>query len=168
MQRACFTFEIYEHMADEYKRRHDEIWPELVELIQDSGLKNYTLFRRGTQVIAYVEAHPDLETAFAGIADSRDQRSLVQVVRGGHREPHRLRRQPLLRRRGLAPRLSEDIGAVRPRDSHPPSTPPSALSVRNSAALDGKIAHRRCPGSPPASALSSNPCASGSTPTTGE
>lgn len=67
MQRACFTFEIYEGKEDEYKRRHDEIWPELVELIQDSGLKNYTLFRRGSTVIAYVECHPDLETAFAKI-----------------------------------------------------------------------------------------------------
>ena len=106
MQRVCFTFEIYEGAEDEYKRRHDEIWPELVELIEESGLKNYTLFRRGTQVIAYVEAHPDLDTAFANIAGLRGQRPLVQVVRGGHRQPHRLRRQPLLRRRGLAPRLS--------------------------------------------------------------
>lgn len=70
MQRACFTFEIYPHMADEYKKRHDEIWPELVELIRESGLQNYTLFRRGTQVIAYVECHPDVETAFAKVGAS--------------------------------------------------------------------------------------------------
>ena len=70
MERFCFTFEIYDGAEEEYKRRHDEIWPELVELIQESGLKNYTLFRRGTQVIAYVECHPDTETAFAKIAAS--------------------------------------------------------------------------------------------------
>lgn len=70
MERACFTFEIYPHMVDEYKKRHDEIWPELVELIQESGLKNYTLFRRGTQVTAYVECHPDVETAFAKVGAS--------------------------------------------------------------------------------------------------
>ena len=70
MERLCFTFEIYEGMQDEYKRRHDEIWPELVQLIEESGLKNYTLFRRGTQSIAYVECHPDKETAFAHIGDS--------------------------------------------------------------------------------------------------
>ncbi len=51
-------------MIDEYKKRHDEIWPELVEAIEESGLRNYTLFRRGTTVIAYVECHPDVETAF--------------------------------------------------------------------------------------------------------
>ena len=70
MERFCFTFEIFEGAEDEYKRRHDEIWPELVELIQESGLKNYTLFRRGTQIIAYVECHPDKDTAFAHIAGS--------------------------------------------------------------------------------------------------
>ena len=67
LQRACFTFEIYPDKADEYKKRHDEIWPELVELIQKSGLKNYSLFRRGAQIIAYVECHPDIETAFAKV-----------------------------------------------------------------------------------------------------
>ena len=64
------TFEIYPDKADEYKKRHDEIWPELVEAIQDAGLKNYSLFRRGTQVTAYVECHPDIETAFGKIGDT--------------------------------------------------------------------------------------------------
>jgi len=70
MERVCFTFELYEGAEEEYKRRHDEIWPELATAIQESGLKNYSLFRRGTQVIAYVEAHPDAATAFAKIAQS--------------------------------------------------------------------------------------------------
>ena len=67
MQRACFVFQLKEGAEEEYKRRHDEIWPELVEAIQDSGLKNYTLFRRGLQVIGYVECLPDVETAFAKV-----------------------------------------------------------------------------------------------------
>ena len=64
MERACFTFEIYPDKADEYKQRHDEIWPELVEAIENAGLKNYSLFRRDNQVTAYVECHPDIATAF--------------------------------------------------------------------------------------------------------
>lgn len=70
MERFCFTFEIYEGMEEEYKRRHDEIWPELVEVIQASGLRNYSLFRRGTQVVAYGEAHPDVATAFGKVGES--------------------------------------------------------------------------------------------------
>lgn len=67
MERACFTFEVYPGKEAEYQRRHDEIWPELVEAIKDAGIANYTLFRRGTQVIAYLECHPDVATAFAKI-----------------------------------------------------------------------------------------------------
>lgn len=70
MERACFTFEIYPHMIDEYKKRHDEIWPELVEVIENAGLKNYSLFRRDTTVIAYVECHPDIATAFGKVGES--------------------------------------------------------------------------------------------------
>ena len=65
MQRFCFTFDIREGTEDEYKRRHDEIWPELVEAIKDSGFENYSLFRTGTTIVAYVECNPDVATAFA-------------------------------------------------------------------------------------------------------
>ena len=67
MERICFTFEIYPGKEAEYKRRHDEIWPELVAAIQDAGIKNYSLFRRGTQIIAYAECEPDAATAFGKV-----------------------------------------------------------------------------------------------------
>lgn len=67
MERICFTFEIRPGTEDEYKRRHDEAWPELVETIQDASIRNYTLFRRGTQVVAYAECHPDVATAFGKV-----------------------------------------------------------------------------------------------------
>ena len=67
MQRYCFTFEIRPGAEAEYKRRHDEIWPELVEAIKAAGISNYSLFRRGTQVIAYCECEPDAATAFAKV-----------------------------------------------------------------------------------------------------
>lgn len=65
MERLCFTFTIRPGTEDEYERRHGEIWPELVEAITASGLRNYSLFRRGLQVIAYAECHPDVAGAFA-------------------------------------------------------------------------------------------------------
>lgn len=68
MERYCFTFEIRPGTEAEYRRRHDEIWPELVSAIKDAGLRNYTLFRRGTTIIAYVEAEPDVATAFGRLA----------------------------------------------------------------------------------------------------
>jgi L-rhamnose mutarotase len=41
------------------------IWPELASEIRESGLRNMSGFRRGTDVWYYVEAEPDLRTVFA-------------------------------------------------------------------------------------------------------
>ncbi|MCL2419770.1 MAG: L-rhamnose mutarotase [Conexibacteraceae bacterium] len=53
---------------DEYKRRHDQIWPEMLDALRDAGISNYTLFRRGLEVIAYAECEPTAEIAFAKMA----------------------------------------------------------------------------------------------------
>jgi L-rhamnose mutarotase len=67
VERLCFTFEIRPGTEAEYKRRHDEIWPELVDAIKEAGFENYSLFRRGTQVVGYVECEPDAGSAFAAL-----------------------------------------------------------------------------------------------------
>jgi L-rhamnose mutarotase len=65
MERGCFYLRIFPGTEAEYDRRHAEIWPELRAAIRESGLRNMTGFRRGTDVWYYVEGEPDLKTAFA-------------------------------------------------------------------------------------------------------
>lgn len=67
MERCCFTFEVKPGQEAEYDRRHEAVWPELVEAIRAAGISNYTLFRRDRQVFAYCECEPDAETAFAKV-----------------------------------------------------------------------------------------------------
>jgi len=75
MERLCFTFEIRPGTEAEYKRRHDEIWPELVAAIRSAGVTNYSLFRRGTTITAYCECSPDVATSFAQLgADEANAR----------------------------------------------------------------------------------------------
>jgi L-rhamnose mutarotase len=31
-------------VTDEYRRRHDEIWPELAQLLHESGIRDYSIF----------------------------------------------------------------------------------------------------------------------------
>ena len=84
MERFCFTFDIRPGTEDEYKKRHDEIWPELVTAIQDAGITNYSLFRRGTTIIAYCECEPDPATAFAvAIRGLRDTARELTLALGG-------------------------------------------------------------------------------------
>jgi L-rhamnose mutarotase len=70
VERVCFTFEIHPGTEAEYKKRHDEIWPELVKAIKDAGQSNYSLFRQGTTIVGYVECEPDASTSFASVRDT--------------------------------------------------------------------------------------------------
>ena len=67
MDRALFYLRIFPGTEAEYDKRHAEIWPELVEEIRESGLRNFTGFRRGTDVWYYTEVEPGttVEEAFA-------------------------------------------------------------------------------------------------------
>ena len=65
MERALFYLRLYPGTEAEYDRRHTEVWPELVAEIRESGIHNFTGFRRGTDVWYYGEYEPDARTAFA-------------------------------------------------------------------------------------------------------
>jgi L-rhamnose mutarotase len=65
MERALFYLRLFPGTEAEYDRRHAAIWPELASEIRESGLRNMSGFRRGTDVWYYLEAEPDVKTAFA-------------------------------------------------------------------------------------------------------
>ncbi len=43
MEKHAFTMQLNPGQAAEYKRRHDEIWPELVALLKDAGISDYSI-----------------------------------------------------------------------------------------------------------------------------
>lgn len=44
MKRYAFKMKLKPGCKDEYKKRHDEIWPELKALIQSTGVHDYSIF----------------------------------------------------------------------------------------------------------------------------
>ncbi|HWB25296.1 MAG TPA: L-rhamnose mutarotase [Chitinophagaceae bacterium] len=44
MQRIGFAMKMFEGCAEEYKRRHDALWPRLEALLKETGIKDYTIF----------------------------------------------------------------------------------------------------------------------------
>ena len=38
-----FKMKLFPGKAEEYKKRHDEIWPELVQLLRDAGISDYSI-----------------------------------------------------------------------------------------------------------------------------
>jgi L-rhamnose mutarotase len=44
MQRIAFKMKLFKGSEDKYKKRHDEIWAELKELLKQTGIKDYSIF----------------------------------------------------------------------------------------------------------------------------
>jgi L-rhamnose mutarotase len=44
MKRVAFKMKLHPNQVDEYKRRHDQLWPELVQLLKQSGIEDYSIF----------------------------------------------------------------------------------------------------------------------------
>ena len=42
-ERFVFRMRLNDGAADEYRRRHDAIWPELVELLKEAGVSDYSI-----------------------------------------------------------------------------------------------------------------------------
>jgi len=69
MKRFAFLFKIKPELKAEYKKAHDEIWPEMADAISKSGIKNYSIFfRKDGTLFAYLESE-DPEKAFKYLAE---------------------------------------------------------------------------------------------------
>jgi len=44
MQKVAFKMQLKPGMKEEYEKRHAAIWPELVALLKDNGIADYTIF----------------------------------------------------------------------------------------------------------------------------
>lgn len=44
MQRHAFKMKLKPGFEEEYKKRHDEIWPELKQLLAKAGIRDYSIF----------------------------------------------------------------------------------------------------------------------------
>ena len=57
MKRYTFTMKIKPELVAEYKKAHDEIWPDMADAIRASGIRNYTIsFRPDGTLFAYLES----------------------------------------------------------------------------------------------------------------
>ena len=44
MERVAFKMHLKKGMKEEYKKRHDAIWPELKQLLKYAGISEYSIF----------------------------------------------------------------------------------------------------------------------------
>ena len=55
MQRIAFIMKIKPGTQKEYRRRHQQVWPELLTDLKNAGCQNYSIYLRDTELFAYME-----------------------------------------------------------------------------------------------------------------
>jgi L-rhamnose mutarotase len=81
-EKYAFKMKLNPDMRDEYKKRHDEIWPELIALLKDAGVSDYSihldaetntlfgvLWRRDDHGMNSLPDHPVMKRWWAHMAD---------------------------------------------------------------------------------------------------
>jgi L-rhamnose mutarotase len=82
MEKYAFKMMLNPGMEAEYRKRHDEIWPELVTLLKEAGVADYSihldretnilfgvLWRRSDHTMADLPLHPVMKRWWAHMAD---------------------------------------------------------------------------------------------------
>ena len=74
MTKMAFRMQLKPGMAAEYRRRHDEIWPELAQALHEAGIYDYSIFLDPTtlHLFAVLKLRPD---------DKREQLPQLPVMR---------------------------------------------------------------------------------------
>lgn len=93
MEKYAFRMTLNPGMEAEYRRRHDEIWPELVALLKEAGVEDYSihldpetnalfgvLWRRRDHGMADLPGHPVMQRWWRHMADLMATRTDNQPV----------------------------------------------------------------------------------------
>ena len=65
MERVCFLLRVRPDRLDEYKQRHRDVWPEMLDALRATGWRNYSLFLDADGVlVGYLETD-DFQAALA-------------------------------------------------------------------------------------------------------
>jgi L-rhamnose mutarotase len=54
-ERVGFVLEVEPERIDEYVAAHADVWPEMLAALKAAGIRNYSIFRAGTQMFGYFE-----------------------------------------------------------------------------------------------------------------
>lgn len=69
MQRIAFVMHIKPGGEQEYRARHQQVWPALLTDLKAAGCQNYSIFVRGLDIFAYMEV-ADFQRFLQAMANS--------------------------------------------------------------------------------------------------
>lgn len=65
MEKYAWKAILKEGKKEEYVRRHNEIWPEMLEVLEAAGIRNYTIWNTGNELFGYYECEKGADYAAA-------------------------------------------------------------------------------------------------------
>ena len=83
MQRIAFTMKIKPGTEQEYRRRHQHVWPELLADLKKAGCSRYSIYIRGLELFAYMEVEDFqrfLSTMAASQASERWEQHMSDIL----------------------------------------------------------------------------------------
>ena len=63
MEKYAWSGKIADGKIEEYKKRHAEIWPEMIKVLKSAGIRNYTIWNVGNQLFGYYECEQGVDFA---------------------------------------------------------------------------------------------------------
>lgn len=70
MIRQTFVMQLHPGQLDEYRRRHNPIWPELAEVLKAHGVRNYSIHLHPETLQLFGYAEIESEERWAAIAQT--------------------------------------------------------------------------------------------------
>jgi L-rhamnose mutarotase len=85
VQRVCFLLQVKRDRLAEYRARHEDVWPDMLQALRETGWRNYSLFLSADGLlVGYLETD-DFEAARAAMAE-RDVNRRWQSEMAGYFE----------------------------------------------------------------------------------
>lgn len=70
MKRVGFLLKVKQEKLDEYKKRHEAVWPEMLDALRRTGWHNYSIFAREDGLLfGYFEAAGSFKASLDGMAE---------------------------------------------------------------------------------------------------
>ena len=70
MEKYAWKAFLIDGCLEDYCRRHDEIWPEMKEVLKAAGIRNYTIWNVGNELFGYYECEKGVDFAARTQAES--------------------------------------------------------------------------------------------------
>ena len=89
--RVCFLLKVRPEKIEEYKVRHAQVWPEMLDALRETGWRNYSLFLKPDGLlVGYVETDDfakscdDMKNYPVNARWQAEMASFFEAIAGGH------------------------------------------------------------------------------------